>query len=234
MRGEFRAVNLAVTGPEVALGLDRQRAFRMVGRRVPTPRPISMDRVTIEDGRADALRCARRRHRRRSKSSPSAAICARSPVPPRVTARSTSRASATPTACRRTARPPTARSGSASRWTPRTSRAWPTSTARSGSSAACRTSTPTCNGRHGFGRASAGEPFRVTGHVRGTSAAVAVDKVELQYGPDERAARLHGDANLTLGAEARARRDAGGDPDRPRPAWHAARGGAPQAARGAA
>ena len=52
---------------------------------------------------------------------------------------------------------------------------------------------------HGFGRASAGEPFRLTGHVRGTSGAVAVDKVELQYGPEDRAARLHGDATLTLG-----------------------------------
>ena len=52
---------------------------------------------------------------------------------------------------------------------------------------------------HGFGRSSTGEPFRVTGHVRGTSAAVAVDKIELQYGPEDRAVRLHGDANLTLG-----------------------------------
>jgi hypothetical protein len=54
---------------------------------------------------------------------------------------------------------------------------------------------------HGFGRSAAGanDPWRVTGHVRGSTAAAAVEKLELQYGPDEHAARLHGDANLTLG-----------------------------------
>jgi tetratricopeptide (TPR) repeat protein len=54
---------------------------------------------------------------------------------------------------------------------------------------------------HGFGRSAAGasDPWRITGHVRGSTAAAAVEKLELQYGPEEHAARLHGDANLTLG-----------------------------------
>jgi uncharacterized protein involved in outer membrane biogenesis/Flp pilus assembly protein TadD len=53
----------------------------------------------------------------------------------------------------------------------------------------------------GFGRASAGDPWRLTGHLRGSTTAAAMEKVELQYGPEDRAARLHGDANLTLGAK---------------------------------
>ena len=50
MRGEFRAANLAVTGPEVALGLDRNGRFEWsaAGSDAET---LSMDRITIEDGR---------------------------------------------------------------------------------------------------------------------------------------------------------------------------------------
>ena len=50
MRGEFRAANLAVTGPEVALGLDRNGRFEWsaAGSDAET---LSMNRITVEDGR---------------------------------------------------------------------------------------------------------------------------------------------------------------------------------------
>ena len=47
--------------------------------------------------------------------------------------------------------------------------------------------------------AGAGDPWRVTGLVRGSSAAAVVEKLEFQYGPEERGVRLRGDAKLTLG-----------------------------------
>jgi uncharacterized protein involved in outer membrane biogenesis len=50
MRGEFRAVNLAVVGPEVALGLDRNGRFEWSAPGSDAD-AISMDRVTVEDGR---------------------------------------------------------------------------------------------------------------------------------------------------------------------------------------
>ena len=55
------------------------------------------------------------------------------------------------------------------------------------------------------GRAPAGalslivEPWRVTSRIKGDSAAAVLEQVELQYGPDDRAIKLSGGANLTLG-----------------------------------
>ncbi|HZD61304.1 MAG TPA: AsmA family protein [Xanthobacteraceae bacterium] len=55
------------------------------------------------------------------------------------------------------------------------------------------------------GRAPAGAPsliidsWRVTSRVKGDSTAALLDQIELQYGPDDRAIKLKGSANLTFG-----------------------------------
>jgi uncharacterized protein involved in outer membrane biogenesis len=57
------------------------------------------------------------------------------------------------------------------------------------------------------GRAPAGagslitEPWRVTSRIRGDSAAAALEQIEFQYGPDDRAVKLRGSADLTFGGQ---------------------------------
>jgi uncharacterized protein involved in outer membrane biogenesis len=57
------------------------------------------------------------------------------------------------------------------------------------------------------GRAPAGgealivEPWRVTSRIKGDGAAAVLEQVELQYGPDDRALKLKGSANVTFGRE---------------------------------
>jgi uncharacterized protein involved in outer membrane biogenesis len=57
------------------------------------------------------------------------------------------------------------------------------------------------------GRAPAGagslivEPWRVTSRVKGDSTAAAFEQIEFQYGPDDRAIRLRGGADLRLGRQ---------------------------------
>jgi len=57
------------------------------------------------------------------------------------------------------------------------------------------------------GRAPAGagslilEPWRVTSRVKGDSAAAVFEQIEFQYGPDDRAIRLKGGADLRLGRQ---------------------------------
>ena len=48
------------------------------------------------------------------------------------------------------------------------------------------------------------EPWRLTGRVKGDSAAAKIDQLEFQYGPDERAAKLRGTADLRFGRNPRA------------------------------
>jgi uncharacterized protein involved in outer membrane biogenesis/tetratricopeptide (TPR) repeat protein len=197
MRGEFRAASLAVTGPEISLGLDRSGRFEWsaVGSDAET---LSMDRITVEDGRvtfSDArsdgtltLEKLTFRGELRSLAGPAkgdgAFVIAGEPYAYRL---STNRPAADGAVRLHltvdTEDQPRLADIDGSTWIERGVPHFDANLQWS----------------HGFGRASAGEPFRLTGHVRGTSAAVAVDKVELQYGPEERAARLHGDANLTLG-----------------------------------
>ncbi len=43
------------------------------------------------------------------------------------------------------------------------------------------------------------DPWRLTGRIKGNSTAAVIEQVEFQYGPDERAIRLRGDANLSFG-----------------------------------
>src|SRR5262249_39270590 len=56
------------------------------------------------------------------------------------------------------------------------------------------------------GRAPAGaqsliiEPWHVKSRIKGDSAAAALEQIEFQYGPDDRAIKLSGGANLTFGA----------------------------------
>ena len=45
------------------------------------------------------------------------------------------------------------------------------------------------------------EPWRVTSHVRADGGAAVLEQVEFQYGPEERAIRLKGDAKLTFSAK---------------------------------
>jgi len=57
------------------------------------------------------------------------------------------------------------------------------------------------------GRAPAGaqaliiEPWRVSSKIRGDSAAAVLEQIEFQYGPDDRAMKLKGDARLTFGSQ---------------------------------
>ncbi len=54
------------------------------------------------------------------------------------------------------------------------------------------------------GRAPEGgiiEPWRVTSRVKGDGAAAVLEQIEFQYGPDERAIKLRGDAKLTFGGQ---------------------------------
>jgi uncharacterized protein involved in outer membrane biogenesis/tetratricopeptide (TPR) repeat protein len=197
MRGEFRAANIAVTGPEVALGLDRNGRFEWSAAGSDAE-ALSMDRVSVEDGRvtlSDArsggtltLEKLTFHGELRSLAGPAkgdgAFVVAGEPYAYRL---STNRPAADGAVRVHltvdTADQPRLADIDGSVWS---ERGVPHFDAN-------------LQWAHGFGRARAGEPFRVTGHVRGTSATVAVDKVELQYGPEDRAARLHGDATLTLG-----------------------------------
>ena len=71
--------------------------------------------------------------------------------------------------------------------------------------------TPRFEGRiqvaRAVGRAPAGAPsliidsWRVTSRVKGDSTAALLDQIELQYGPDDRAIKLKGNANLTFGRQ---------------------------------
>jgi large subunit ribosomal protein L24 len=47
------------------------------------------------------------------------------------------------------------------------------------------------------------EPWRVTSRIKGDGAAAVLEKIEFQYGPDERPIKLRGDARLTFGARPR-------------------------------
>jgi large subunit ribosomal protein L24 len=57
------------------------------------------------------------------------------------------------------------------------------------------------------GRAPAGaqslitEPWRVNSRIKGDSASATLEQIEFQYGPDDRAIKLSGGANLTFGAQ---------------------------------
>jgi large subunit ribosomal protein L24 len=54
------------------------------------------------------------------------------------------------------------------------------------------------------GRAAEGgliESWRVTSRVKGDGAAAVLEQIEFQYGPDERAIKLRGDAKLTFGSQ---------------------------------
>jgi uncharacterized protein involved in outer membrane biogenesis len=48
------------------------------------------------------------------------------------------------------------------------------------------------------------EPWRLTGRVKGDSVEAKVDQLEFQYGPDERATKLRGTADLRFGRDPRA------------------------------
>jgi large subunit ribosomal protein L24 len=45
------------------------------------------------------------------------------------------------------------------------------------------------------------EPWRFTSRIKGDSTAAVLEQVEFQYGPDDRAIKLKGDAKLTLGSQ---------------------------------
>ena len=47
------------------------------------------------------------------------------------------------------------------------------------------------------------EPWRLTSRIKGDSAAAALEQIEFQYGPDERATKLRGTADLKFGREPR-------------------------------
>ncbi len=53
------------------------------------------------------------------------------------------------------------------------------------------------------GQAVASEPWRTTSRVKATSAAVLFEQIDIQYGPDDRAIKLAGTADLKFGAKPR-------------------------------
>src|SRR5262249_40387879 len=53
---------------------------------------------------------------------------------------------------------------------------------------------------HDRGQAVAREPWRITSHVTADAATAGLEQIEFQYGPEERAARLKGDAQVAFGA----------------------------------
>ncbi len=53
------------------------------------------------------------------------------------------------------------------------------------------------------GQAVLNESWKLSGRVKASPQAAAIDQIEAQYGPDERALKLNGNADLTLGAEPR-------------------------------
>ena len=86
------------------------------------------------------------------------------------------------------------------------------------------------------GRAPAGaqaliiDSWRVTSRIKGDSTAALLDQIEFQYGPDDRAIKLRGNANLTFGRAAGNQRRAVVAADRPRPRAGAPRRNAPPTA----
>ncbi len=201
MRGGLRVVNLTVERPQIAVGLDGSGRFAWP---VPTigfdPDALSIDRLVIDDGQI-ALSDARSgagttlekvtfRGDLRSLVGPAkgdgAFVIGGQTYPYRF---STSRPAADGAVKLRlavdSAEQPRMAELDGSVWI---ERGLPQFDA-------------TVQWAHGLGRSSAGtgEAWRLAGHLRGSSTTVAADKVEVQYGPEERAVRLHGDANLTLG-----------------------------------
>ena len=201
MRGELRAANVTVEGPELALGLDKSGRFDWPAPAIGfDPDAVSIDHLTIEDGHvalADATSGAQVTLEKlgfagdvRSLMGPAKGdgsfVIAGQNYPYRVSA---SRPGADGAVKLHLSVDPVDQPRMAdldgSVWMER--------------------GTPhfeaTVQWVHGVARssASAGDPWRVTGLVRGSSAAAVVEKLEFQYGPEERGVRLRGDANLTLG-----------------------------------
>jgi tetratricopeptide (TPR) repeat protein len=201
MRGELRAANVTVEGPELAFGLDKSGRFDWLAPTIGfDPEAVSIDHLVIADGRialSDASSGALVTLEKltfsgdvRSLVGPAKGdgsfVIAGQSYPYRISA---SRPAADGAVKLRLLVDPVEQPRMAdvdgSLWL---ERGMPHFEA-------------TVQWARGLGRSAAGasDPWRVTGHVRGSSTAAVVEKVELQYGPEERAVRLHGDANLTLG-----------------------------------
>ena len=199
MRGELRATNVTVEGPELAFGLDKSGRLDWPAPAIGfDPDAVSIDHLAIEDGHvalSDAASGAKVTLEKLSfsgdvrslvgpaKGDGSFAIAGQS-YPYRV---STSRAGADGAVKLHLLVDPVDQPRLAdldgSVWI---ERGIPHFEA-------------TVQWSHGFARSAVGDPWRVTGLVRGSSVAAVVEKVEFQYGPEERAVRLRGDANLRLG-----------------------------------
>ena len=74
------------------------------------------------------------------------------------------------------------------------------------------------------------EPWRVTSRIKGDSDAAVLEQIEFQYGPDDRAIKLRGDAKLTFGSQPQLGRRAVLAATRSRPHAGAAGGDAAPAA----
>ena len=85
----------------------------------------------------------------------------------------------------------------------------------------------------GRARAAEGiiEPWRITSRIKGDSAAAVLEQIEFQYGPDDRAIKLRGDANLTFGRNPQLTGGLVVDPGRSRPHARLAGGDAQAPAR---
>jgi len=206
-RGEWRISDAELEGPEFAAGLDRSGQLAW-----PSPKPgfdldgVSIDRLTIAGGRAvltDASSGARLvldkldfKGDLRSLAGPikgeGAFVVAGQHYPYRVT---TSRIGEDGAVKVRLAVDPIDRP----------------LTVDADVAIAIDNGTPRFDGSlqlaRAVGKAPAGaqsliiEPWRVTSRIKGNSAGAVLEQIEFQYGPDDRAIKLRGSANLTFGAQ---------------------------------
>ena len=99
--------------------------------------------------------------------------------------------------------------------------------------AAASTAVSRCRARRVRSRRAArrcvNEPWRLTGKVKANAQSALLEQVEFQYGPEQRAAKLDGAAEIKFGERPRLQGALVGAPDRSRPADRHLRRAAPPA-----
>ena len=207
MRGEWRIADARLEGPEFAAGLDNSGriAWPVPSKSASTRRAFRSNGSDRGWPRGTRGRCERHRGSR-SRRSNSRAICARWRGRSRAKAPSSSPASTIPIASptgrvaedggvkvRLTVDPierPLTADADVSIWIEQGMPRF------EGSVADGTAGRPRARGRAGADHRA----WRVTSRIKGDSTAAVLDQIEFQYGPDDRAIKLRGDAKLTFGS----------------------------------
>jgi uncharacterized protein involved in outer membrane biogenesis len=207
VRGEWRIADARLDGPELAAGLDNSGRLDWPASKIGfDPEGVSIERLTIKDGRAlltDGASGARLllekvefRGDIRSLTGPARGegsfVVAGQHYPYRV---ATSRTGEDGTAKVRLTVDPIDRP----------------LTAEADLSVGFERGAPRFEGTiqlaRAVGRAPAGvqaliiEPWRATSRIKGDSTGAVLEQIEFQYGPDERAIKLHGNAQVKFGQQ---------------------------------